>query len=303
MAEENMNELPVITEHFIDIEKLFGAKNPRLLRVLPGFIFSWLRRVIHEDFINGMIYKYRDCRGLEFVAGCLKEFGVKIEVYKAGENGHPHVPVNSLPGETDGPEIIPYSGRFILASNHPLGGLDGLALMHVAGKVRSDIVFPVNDLLMNLPGLKPLFIPINKHGTNLENIRIIDEAFASGKMILYFPAGLVSRKQKGGIIKDLEWKQTFISKAIKYQRDIIPVYVSGRNSAFFYNLSNWRRKLGIKANIEMLFLPDEMIRQKDKSLRILFGKPIPYTTFDRSKSKTQWAEYVKNIVYSLAEGR
>jgi putative hemolysin len=100
---------------------------------------------------------------------------------------------------------------------------------------------------------------------------------------------------------DLQWKKTFITKARKYKRDIIPVYISGRNSGFFYNLASWRRKLGIRANIEMLYLVDEMAKQKGKSIKISFGQPIPYTTFDRSKTDVQWAEYVKNKVYSIKE--
>jgi putative hemolysin len=179
--------------------------------------------------------------------------------------------------------------------------MDGMALIQVVGRVRKDIVFPVNDILTYIPGLQPLFIPINKHGKNTENLEIIENTFASGKVILYFPAGLVSRKHKGGIIKDLEWKKTFITKARKYKRDVIPVYISGRNSNFFYNLASWRGKLGIKANIEMLYLVDEMARQKGKTIKMVFGHPIPYTTFDRSKSDVQWAAFVKNIVYDLGE--
>jgi putative hemolysin len=152
---------------------------------------------------------------------------------------------------------------------------------------------------MNVPGLQPLFIPINKHGKNTDNVQLIDETFASEKVILYFPAGLVSRKQKGGVIRDLEWKKTFITKARKYQRDIIPVHISCRNSDFFYNLANWRKRLGIKANLEMLYLVDEMVKQKDKPVRIRFGVPIPYGTFDKTRTDSQWAQWMKERVYSL----
>jgi 1-acyl-sn-glycerol-3-phosphate acyltransferase len=281
----NPNEIP---EHLIDIEKLFGAKNPKLLRILPKFIFSYLRRVLHQDEVNRMIYVHREKNGLDFVDAILKEFGCKIEV------SLPDPEFSSLS------RLLPPGGRFIIASNHPLGGLDGLALLHVAGKVRPDIVFPVNDLLLFIPGLQSLFIPINKHGTNNENIRIIEDTFASGKTVLYFPAGLVSRKSGKGEIKDLDWKKTFISKSKKYKRDIIPVYISGRNSDFFYNLANWRRRLGVKANIEMLYLPDEMFRQEGKLVKIIFGKPIPYTAFDKSKTDVQWAGFIKDKVYEMA---
>jgi putative hemolysin len=145
-----------------------------------------------------------------------------------------------------------------------------------------------------------LFIPINKHGRNAENLALFDQTFASDKAILYFPAGLVSRKQPGGVIKDLEWKKTFISKAKKFQRDILPVYISGRNSNFFYNLANLRRKLGINANIEMLYLVDEMFRQRNKTIEVTFGEVIPYSGFDKSRTDTQWASWLRDMVYSLA---
>jgi putative hemolysin len=195
-------------------------------------------------------------------------------------------------------ENIPEEGRYIVVANHPLGGLDGIALMGAVGKVRSDIVFPVNDLLLNLPNLRELFIPINKHGSNAQNVQIINDTFASDKTILYFPAGLVSRKQKGEI-KDLPWHKSFLTKAKRYERDIIPAYIHGRNTNFFYNLANLRKILGIKTNIEMLYLVDEMYKQNDKTIDITFGKPLSYKTFDKSHPDSYWAEMLKEKVYEL----
>ena len=286
-----MPEPVEITRNFIDVKSLFAAKNPRLLKIIPGFIFYIIKKIVHQDTINGFIYKHRDKFGLAFVSAMLAEFGVKMEVQKSPGSTHRD---NDLPG------IIPSSGRFIIASNHPLGALDGMALMHIAGQSRPDVVFPVNDLLMFIPGLKPLFIPINKHGKNTENVEIIHQTFASDKTILYFPAGLVSRKQKGGEIRDLDWKKTFVTQAKRYQRDIIPVYISGRNTNFFYNLANLRKKLGIRANIEMMLLPDEMIRQNDKTIRLTFGDPIPWSSFDRTHTDLEWAAIIKEKVYRLS---
>jgi putative hemolysin len=279
-----------ITPEFIDVKALFAAKNPRLLKIIPGFIFSIIKKIVHQDIINGFIYKHRDKFGLTFVSAMLQEFGVKLEILKSP---------GSTNDDRDLPEIIPSKGRFIIASNHPLGALDGLALLKVAGQSRPDVVFPVNDLLMFVPGLKPLFIPINKHGKNTENVGIIQQTFASDKTVLYFPAGLVSRKQKGGTILDLEWKKTFVTQARRYQRDIIPVYISGRNTNFFYNFANLRKNLGIKANIEMILLPDEMLRQKDNTIRLIFGDPIPWTTLDHSHTDQEWARIIKEKVYKL----
>jgi len=177
-----------------------------------------------------------------------------------------------------------------------------MALMWVIGKIRKDIVFPVNDLLMNIPNLKDLFIPINKHGSNASNIRIIEDTFASDKAMLYFPAGLCSRKQKDGIC-DLEWKKSFITKARTHKRDIIPCFINGRNSDWFYNLARIRAFLRIKSNIEMLYLVDEMYKQRDKEIVITFGKPISYTIFDKQKTDLSWAQILKSHVYSLQRNR
>lgn len=270
-----------ITERTINIEQVFREKSEATARWIPGFVFAWLRRIIHEKKINEFLYAHRDVIGLDFVEALIREFGVRLEV--------------------EGLEHIPRQGKALVAANHPLGGLDGIALMHVTGGIRPDIVFPVNDLLLFLPNLKPLFIPINKHGSNTDNIRIIHETFASDRLMLFFPAGLVSRRQNG-VIADLEWKTTFITKARKYQRDIIPTFIEGRNSSFFYTLANLRKRIGIKANIEMLFLPDEMFKQYNKTIRIIFGPPVPWQTFDKRYTPAVWALKIREYVYSMREG-
>jgi len=281
MPETELNTSRKTFDKFIDIKKVIGNKNPKLLKILPNFIISYLKRIIHEDEINDFINRHSDKFGLEFVEQIVLEFSKSVN--------------------TTGLENIPTDSRIIIASNHPLGGLDGVALMHVAGKVRNDILFPVNDLLMNLQNIKNLFIPINKHGTNAQNLRVINETFASDVSVLYFPAGLVSRKQKHGIIKDLDWKKTFITYAKKYKRDIVPTFIEGRNSDFFYNLANFRKRIGIKQNIEMLYLVDEFYKQKDKNLGIYFGKPISYTTFDKRFTDLEWADKIKAHAYKLKE--
>jgi putative hemolysin len=262
----------------IDVEKVFHDKSPRLAKKIPQFIYNYLKKIIHQETLNEAISRFDDQIGLEFVSSILGFMGVNI-TYEGLEN-------------------IPAEGRYIIASNHPLGGLDGLALMKVVGLVRQDIVFPVNDLLMNVPNLIPLFIPVNKHGSNSQNLMLMNNTFASEKTILYFPAGLCSRKQHNQIL-DLEWKKTFITKARAYKRDIIPVHINGRNSDWFYNLANWRKRLGIKANIEMLYLVDEMYKQNNKNINITFGKPMPWTIFDNRFPDLVWAQKVKQHVYAL----
>jgi len=265
-------------KRFIDVEKVIAGKSTRLLRYLPSFLIQYLKRILHQDTLNEALNKHADKQGLAFVSAILTEFGVNIIV-----NGEQHLLL---------------SERFVVVSNHPLGGLDGMALMHAVGKIRPDIAIPANDFLLHLPNLRPLFIPVNKHGSNAENIVHFDDTFKSDKTVLYFPAGLCSRKIKGNIV-DLEWKKTFLSKARKTNRDIIPVHISGRNSNFFYNLANFRKFFGIKANLEMFFLPHESITIKQRHITLTFGKPIPYESFDNSLTPKQWAAKVRSMVYEL----
>ncbi len=268
----------------IDVDKVLRAKAKGAYRFIPGALKRYIKRIIHQEEINRALLDFRHLKGLEFIEAVLIDrFGLDIEV------------VN--------PENIPGEGRYIVASNHPLGGLDGMALMHVIGKKRRDIRFLANDILLEIDKLKDLFVPVDKVGRNkAEMLRAIDNCFASDELILVFPAGLVSRKQ-GKTIRDLEWKKTFVSKAVKYKRDIIPVYINGKNSKFFYNLALWRKRLGVKLNVEMIYLPDEMFRQQNKKIRIIFGKPVPYNTFNQKINHKEWAERIKEHVYGLPEGK
>lgn len=263
----------------IDVEQVIRSKNPKLLKLMPGFLIRYIKRVIHQDDLNQIIYNLRDLYNIDYVNQGLKELGTEYTV--------------------EGLENIPDTGRFIFAGNHPLGGLDGLVLMSAVGRKHKNIKFVVNDLLLNLKNMDGIFVPVNKHGRqSTDYARKIDDTYRSDSQILYFPAGLCSRKINGKII-DLEWQRNFIVKAIEYERDIIPFFFVARNTNFFYNLANIRKKLGIKANIEMFYLVDEMFKQRNKKIHLIIGKPIPYTTFDNSKTKKHWADYVREIVYSL----
>lgn len=268
-----------VSEKYIDIKKVFREKNPSLYRWIPGFVLNWIRRIVHENDINHTMDQIGDLSGLEFVRAGLDQLNARVEVR--------------------GLENIPPTGGVILAANHPLGGLDGVAFMEAVGRVRPDIRFLVNDILLNVRNFEPLFVPVNKHGANPRKATlIIEEVYASDQAVLVFPAGLVSRKIKRKI-QDLPWKKSFINKAVRYNKPIVPVHIGGRNSNFFYNLSRLRTRLGIKANIEMFFLVDEMYRQRDKTITLTFGKPIPSTTFDKTRTMDEWAEYLRQLVHQL----
>ena len=263
----------------VDVAEIIRAKSPKLAKKMPHFVINLLRRLVHEKDVNEILAKANGATGIDFV-------NVGVECLE-------------LKREVNGMENIPTEGRYIFVANHPLGGLESLVMMQTIDEKYHDFMFVVNDLLMALEPLRPVFIPINKVGKqSRSNAELLNELYASDKQVLYFPAGLCSRKIKGQIV-DLQWQKNFIVKAVEYKRDIIPIYIGGRNSNFFYRLANWRKRLKIKFNIEMLFLVDEMFKQRGQTITLTIGKPIPYTTFDKSKTPTEWAEWVKRETYKL----
>jgi putative hemolysin len=263
----------------IDVKNVIYSKNPALARAVPGFVINYLKRIVHQDELNEFLGKWGHLRDSELIGAGLMHFEIKFKVFNS--------------------ENIPESGKYIFVSNHPLGGLDGLVFIYELSKHFRNIKFPVNDILTNIKNLSGIFLPVNKHGSLAkEAARMIEDAYSSDCQILNFPAGLCSRKRQG-VIRDLEWQKSFITKSIQHKRDVIPAFFSGRNSNFFYNLANVRKMLGLKANIEMLYLADEMFKQKDKEIRLVFGKPIPWETFDKSRSAHEWANWVKLKSYEL----
>jgi putative hemolysin len=264
----------------VDIEGIIAAKNPRLLKLLPRFVLNCIRRIIHEDEVNEVLHTYGHLRGLAFNDAVIKDH------WHSWYRAH-------------GLEDIPLGSRNIFASNHPLGAFDGLILMSAIGARFKDIRFIVNDLLLYLKPFDPLFVPVNKYGRQTADYaRRIDDTYASDMQVLYFPAGLCSRRI-GGRITDLPWKPNFIQKAIRYRRNVVPVYFEGRNSNRFYSVSNLRKRMGIKANIELVLLPDEFFKQKNRTFNLYFGKPIPYETFDKSHSAAYWTQMVREKTYTL----
>ena len=270
------------TVFLIDIDKVLREKAPDKAKYIPRFVVSYLKRIVHQDELNTFLTQIGDKQGVDFAKGALDFLNDKIVV--------------------KGEENLPKDGRlYTFVSNHPMGGQDGLALGAVIGEhYQGKIKFLVNDLLMNLHGLAPFFIPINKTGKQAKDFpRKVEAGFASKEdQLIMFPAGICSRKQNG-VIKDLPWKKTFVSKSVEYQRDVVPIYFDGRNSNFFYNLATVCKWLGIKFNIAMLYLADEMFRNKNKTFTVTIGKPIPWQTFDNTKTPNEWAQFVKEIVYKL----
>ncbi len=272
-----------ITPKTVDIEKVLRDKMGSKSRWVPSPVVKWLKNLIHEDWLNQFLWDNRDVKGTPWLEACVKYVDMHIEV-KGLEN---------LPKKDDG-------RLYTFVSNHPLGGIDGVSLGSILGRQYDDrFRYLVNDLLMNLPGLAPLCIPINKTGSQSRNFPAMVEAgFKSDNHILMFPAGLCSRK-KGGEIHDLPWKKTFITKSVQTQRDVVPIHFGGQNSEKFYRIANIGDRLNLKFTIATLWLVDEMYKNRGKTFPVTIGKPIPWQTFDKSKTPAEWAQYVQDVVYKL----
>ena len=270
-------------EKTIDIEKILRDKMGKKARYVPRFVISWLKKIIHEDEVNRFLWKNRKLEGTEWLTACVQYLDMTLDIVGA----------ENLPDKHDGK-------LYTFVSNHPLGGQDGVSLgsiigQHYDGKFR----YLVNDLLLNLPGLKPVSIGINKTGRQSRDFpRMVEAGFNSDNHLLMFPAGLNSRKLNGEI-HDLPWKKTFITKSVETHRDVVPIHFSGRNSKRFYRIAKFSDRW-LPFNLAMLFLVDEMYRNVGKTFRITIGKPSPWQTFNKTKSPMEWAKFVEDRVYGLS---
>ena len=265
----------------IDINAVIASKSERIAKCAPKFVINWLKKIIHQDELNQILEYSNGAIDVEFADKVLEWLNVKSNVKF-----------------TDRESLDP-NKRYIFVSNHPLGGLDGLTLISLFGKTAGKIKFVVNDILMNIIPMRNIFVPVNKHGRMGKDYgQMIHNAYASDSHILYFPAGLCSRLIDGQIT-DLEWKKNFIKQARKYNRDIVPIHFGGQNSKFFYRMAKIRKALGIKFNIEMIFLPDEMFKQKNSIFDVTIGKPIPIDSIDSSKTLDEWCLEIRSKCYGL----
>ena len=271
-----------LTEKTIDIEKILSDKMGSKAKFVPGFLVAWLKRIVHQDEVNAYLWDSRHLVGTEWLEECVRYLDATLDIVGA----------ENLPAKDDG-------RLYTFVSNHPLGGEDGVALgaiigRHYDGRFR----YLVNDLLMNLPGLAPLCIPINKTGKQGRDFpKMVEAGFQSDNHMLMFPAGLCSRR-KNGVIRDIPWKKTFIVKSVEYQRDVVPIHFSGQNSDSFYRLASFSDRF-LPFNLAMLFLVDEMYKNVHKTFRVTIGKPIPWQTFDKSRKPAEWAQWVQDQVYNL----
>lgn len=270
-------------EKTIDIKRILKDKMGSKARFVPCFLVAWLKKIIHEDEVNRFLWENRNLKGTEWLTACVQYLDMTLDIIGA----------ENLPDKNDGK-------LYTFISNHPLGGQDGVSLgsiigRHYDGKFR----YLVNDLLLNLPGLKPVSIGINKTGKQSRDFpRMVEAGFNSDNHLLMFPAGLNSRRINGEI-HDLPWKKTFITKSVETHRDVVPIHFSGQNSKRFYRIAKFSDRY-LPFNLAMLFLVDEMYRNVGKTFRITIGKPIPWQTFNKTKTPMEWANFVEERVYALS---
>lgn len=264
----------------IDVDKVLRDRLPKHYKYIPRFVVRWLERTICQDQLNAILLKMADKNSVDAATAALDEMNITVDA--------------------TGLERLP-DGRFMFVSNHPLGGLDGLALISLLGnRYDKRIKFLVNDLLMAVEPLRGVFLPVNKYGKQARAAAVqIEEALQSDSQFITFPAGLCSRMQPDGSIADLPWQKAAVAHAINHHRDIVPIYFDAHNSRFFYRFAKWRKKLGIKFNIELIFLPREMIKKSGSTLRVMIGEPIPWNTLDATHPK-QEAAHLRELVINMA---
>ena len=269
------------TDYLIDVEEVLG---PKLMKKLPRFAINFIKRRIHQDEINELIMSVEHYCGAEFFPDALEYIGIRYQVR--------------------GIENLDKSKKYLFACNHPLGGPEGLIIGTVFNKIYDGKAFkvPSNKIMMHLKPLREFFIPINvvssKQSRDLGTK--ITEMFESDSQVIIFPAGLCARKFKGKVT-EMPWKKMFVTQARKHERDIVPVHISGYNSRRFFFFCWLSKILKLKFNLGMLFLVDEVFNKKGKEFIVTIGKPIPYTTLDKSKTDLEWAAEIKDIVKELSK--
>lgn len=266
----------------INVDKILSDKAGKKARYVPRPVVRWLKHILHQEEINDFLTANRDLEGVDWLEAVIKHLDVTIDVKG----------LNNLQKNT--------RERYTFASNHPLGGIDGVALGMVLGRhFNNNVRYLLNDILMNLPGLRPLGVPVNVTGAQDRTIlQKVDEVFRSDHHLIVFPAGLCSRLIDGRV-QDLPWKKTVVQKSLQTGRSIVPVHFSGQNSKRFYRIANISKALHLKFNVAMLFLADEVYRNRGGHFEIRFGKPLPPQYFDHSRTHTEWAQWLRKQSYEL----
>ncbi|MBU0954066.1 MAG: glycerol acyltransferase [Spirochaetes bacterium] len=262
----------------IDTKALFVEKNPALAAKLPAWVFALIRRISHEQELNEAIAGMSGLNEKDFITEALKRLEVQVLWH--------------------GSERLPQDSKYTLCANHPLGGLDGLALMQLISLHTGSFLVTANDLLMSIPQLRGSMAGINKHGGNAAQVQALDDMYASDRAVLVFPAGRTARP-RAFRLPDYAWSKSFIKLSRRYQRLIVPVHVSGRNSWRFYGIWVLRSILGIKTNLEMFLLVDELFHKRGRTIHLTIGAAISLPPAGTNADDRKTAEALRCHVEKL----
>ena len=265
--------------NYINIAQIIKDSDSKFLKRLPNFIIKIITIIFRQDDLNKLFSDNSEYDGVDFPPQIIKYLNINVEV--------------------EGIENLPDNGKCFFVANHPFGFLDGLILASVVAEKYGDVRIIGNDTLKFVPHLNPIVTNVNVFGKNSRQYIIeLEKLYASDIPITHFPAGIVSRiiKRK---IQDIEWKKSFIKKAVTNKRDIVPIMFCGRNSILFYTIYIFRQIFNINATIELLLLPREMFRKRNKTIKLKVGKPISYKSINSTLSHVEWAQKVQDEVYNM----
>ncbi len=239
-----------------------------------------LKKLIHEDDFNDIIRKNQHLRGFAFLDKLLSYFKFNYQV------------------DNDSYNNIPSEGRLLIVANHPIGTLDGLALVKLIRSIRPDVRIVANRVLSNMQPLQSVFLPVDvltdKKGLK-ETYKVMLDALENEEAIIIFPAGEVSRITPKGV-RDGDWQSGFLKLAKKAQCSVLPIHIKAKNSALFYSMSTIYKPLGT------MLLVKEMFNKKNQTIKFQVGAPIPYSAIEQAEeSNKQLCKRFRKHVLNLGK--
>lgn len=255
----------------------FQQKNPWIRKPTLGF----LRKISHEQEVNQFLETHQDLKGFDFIEQVLEYFNFSYSISHRDRKN------------------IPATGRVVIVANHPLGALDGLALLKLVGEIRRDVKIIANDMLMKFSAVDSLFLPVDNisKSTQKSSITRIVDCLKNDEAVIVFPAGEVSRIRPNGV-KDGKWNSGFLSFAKKSNAPILPIYVGAKNSPLFYSCSMVYKPLS------GMMLAHEMFKQSSKTISMQVGEPIPYQQIANLPIvKSEKAKLIRRHLYRIAKGK
>lgn len=264
----------------IDAKELIENSSNKWANKLPNFskqlLYKTINKVINADEINHFIAANTDKQNYEFIDELFEYLNFSYNVSNLDKLN------------------IPSEGRVICVANHPLGALDGLAILRSISEVRRDVLIVANDLLLNLDNLSDLFLPYNVFSMQAQkdNIKRIDKAIQDDKAVVFFPAAVVSRLTPKGV-RDGKWSKGALKFALKHKAPILPIFVQAKNSINFYATSMINKKLA------MMLLPNEMFNKRNTSIALKFGNLIPTSSLSAIADLNTQNKLLKKHLYKL----